>query len=128
MEFSFDSFPWHDARLMELLVDRRHPGENDEVCLKVIWPEGGGASVHFRDCYAMSAEMNFGIISDEQIACAEIVNNDAALTSVKRRWKDVGVCLHDLRCYKFEMSSTGSIIKIYARVLAIDFCEQAQMM
>ena len=42
MNVDFDSFPWHDAELKELLVDRREAGERDEVHLRVEWPQGGG--------------------------------------------------------------------------------------
>jgi hypothetical protein len=31
MNVTFDALPWHDAQLLEILIDRRRPGECDEV-------------------------------------------------------------------------------------------------
>ena len=68
MNVDFDSFPWHDAELKELLVDRREAGERDEVHLRVEWPQGGEATFVFHDCYAMIANMNFGIIPFDELS------------------------------------------------------------
>lgn len=114
MNADFDSLPWHDAELLELLVDRRHAGECDEVRLRVVWPQSGEASLVFRNCYAMTADMCFGIIATERIDCASLVKDDPGLTSIRDRWKSLGVPLELLDCYRIQMSSTGSVIQIYA--------------
>jgi len=111
---SFDSLPWHDAELLELTIDRRNPGVRDEVRLQVIWPDGGRATLLFRDCYAVTAEMNFGIIGEERIASASLIEDDPSLTSIRNRWRPLGVSLNMLRCYRLEMSSTSSLLRIYA--------------
>jgi hypothetical protein len=119
MSCSFDSLPWHDAELLELLVDRRAPGERDEVCIRVAWPQGEKATLLFRDCYGLSADMNFGVIAEERIANALVVLDDPGLKSIRERWKLVGVELDLLRCYQIETSSTASFIRIYAKQMDI---------
>ena len=114
MNATFDSFPWHDAELKELLVDRRESGERDVVQLLVAWPQGGESIFMFHDCYAMTATMNFGIIATESIGNASLVTDDENLLSIRERWRPSGVSLEALRCYRFDMSSTGSDIRIYA--------------
>jgi hypothetical protein len=115
MTGSFDSLPWHDAELLELSIDRRRPGARDEVRLQVVWPDGGEATLLFRDCYAMTAEMNFGVIAEERIAGASLIDDDPGLTSIRDRWKQLGASLDVLRCYRLETSSTSSVIRIYAK-------------
>ncbi len=114
MNDSFNTLPWHDAELREMVIDRRHAGECDEVRLHVAWPQGDAATVLFRDCYGMTAEMNFGIIAEERIASAVLIENDLGLISIRERWQLLGVSLDQLRCYRIETASTFSILKIYA--------------
>ena len=111
----FSCLPWHDAELLELSVDRRNAGERDEVRMRVVWPQGNEASLVFHDCYAMTAEMNFGVIAEERIANASVIEDDPGLTSLRDRWKPLGVPLEMLRCYRLETSSTSSVIRIYAK-------------
>lgn len=111
----FHSLPWHDAELLELLVDRRNAGARDEVRLRVAWPQGNEVTLLFRDCYAMTAEMNFGVIAKERIASASLIDDNPGLASIRDRWKPLGVSLNLLRCYGLEMSSTSSVIRIYAK-------------
>lgn len=115
MNATFDSFPWHDAQLKEILVDRRKPGDRDVVQMLVAWPEGGESEFVFHDCYAMTANMYFGVIAEESIAYALLIADDEGLLSVRERWRLVGVSLEELRCYHFELSSTGSEIRVYAQ-------------
>lgn len=119
MNEKFSSLPWHDAELRELLIDRRNAGERDEVQVRVAWPHGGEAMLLFRDCYAMTAEMNFGVIAEERIASAAVIDDDPGLRSIQDRWKPLGVSLEGLRCYRLETSSTCSVIKIFAKKFEI---------
>jgi hypothetical protein len=63
----------------------------------------------------MTANMYFGVIATERIGNASIVVNDKDLLSIRERWRQFGVSLEELRCYSFELSSTGSDIRIYAQ-------------
>ena len=111
----FNSLPWHGAELLELLVDGRKAGERDEVRLRVAWPQGDEATLLFRDCYALTAEMNFGVIAEERIASASMIDDDLGLVSIRDRWKPLAVSLEMLRCYRLETCSTFSVIRIYAK-------------
>lgn len=115
MNDTFNSLPWHDAELLELLIDRRNPGERDEVRVRVAWPHGSEATLLFRDCYAMTAEMNFGVIAEERIASAGLIDDEPGLRSIRVRWEPLGVSLEGLHCYRLETSSTCSVIRIYAK-------------
>ena len=115
MNATFDSLPWHDAALLELSFDRRNAGTCDEVRLRVEWPHGEEAELLFRDCYAMSAEMNFGIIATELIGSAKLDDDDLNLAAIRDQWKSLGVSLELLSCFCFDMSSTGSVLRIYAK-------------
>ncbi|TWB01872.1 hypothetical protein [Bradyrhizobium stylosanthis] len=114
MADSFNSLPWHDAQLLELTIDRRNPGARDEVRVQVIWPDGGHATLFFRDCYAVTADMNFGINADELILSASLIEDDPGLASIRNKWGPRGVTLEMLRCYRLETSSTASVLRIYA--------------
>lgn len=114
MKTNFDALPWHDASFLELSIDRRDPGEHDEIHVHVVWPDGNAAILIFSDCYALSAEMNFGVIADEQVANAEIVEDDPGLAVIRERWGRLGVVLDQMHCYQIETASTASVIKIYA--------------
>lgn len=120
MNGSFDALPWHDAVLLWICIDRRNAGERDEVRFRVRWPHGDEVLLLFRDCYAMTAEMNFGVIAEEAIASAELIESDPALASIRERWKSIGVSLEELRCYAIRMASTSSVIKIYAKQFEMD--------
>jgi len=111
----FNSLPWHDAELLELMVDRRSAGDRDEVRLRVAWPQGDEVTLLFRDCYAMTAEMNFGVIAEERITSGSLIDDDPGLTSIRDRWEPLGVSLDMLRCYRLETSATSSVIRIYAK-------------
>jgi hypothetical protein len=111
---SFDDLPWHDAELLEISIDRRSPGVRDQVRLQVAWPDRNTATLVFRNCYAMLANMNFGIVADERILNASQVDDDAELIALRQRWGSLGVSLDMMRCYRLETSSTASVIRIYA--------------
>lgn len=119
MNTAFNSLPWHDAALLEMSVDRRNAGARDEVRLQVAWPHGEEATFVFRDCYALTADMTFGIIATERIGSAKLDDDDPNLASIRDQWKSIGVPLDLLNCYRLEMSSTGSVIRIYAKQFEI---------
>lgn len=72
MTVNFNDFPWHDASLQSIYIDRQKPGEQDVVKLSIDWPDGHSSStIEFHDCYAFAANMNFGIVACESILTAE---------------------------------------------------------
>jgi hypothetical protein len=115
MTTPFEELPWHDAELRAFSVDRSEPGIADQVRLFVAWPDGSESEVLFSDCYAMTAEMNFGVIARETISGARISRDTSALVALKMRWANIGVALDDLLCFEIETSSTASTLQICAK-------------
>ncbi len=116
----FQQLNWHDSVLLNLTIDRRAPGERDEVLLLIEWIDGRKQLVRFTNCYAMEAQMNFGVIAEESILRAGCVSESPRLTEIRGRWNKLGVDLSDLLCFEIETSSTGSKIGIYAKVFVTE--------
>ncbi len=88
--------------------------EKKTITLSIIWPEDESSSrIEFYDCYALNANMNFGIVACETILTAECLTNSEELDSIRKEWSEVGISLENLKCYKIITNSTGSIISIY---------------
>ncbi len=111
---AFDALEWHDAVLLSLNIDRRIPGERDEVVLLVEWPDGRKQKVRFTGCYALDAQMNFGVIAPESIRAARCIADASKLAEMRQRWTALGIDLGDLRCFEITTSSTASELRIYA--------------
>ncbi len=110
----FDALEWHDSVLLRLNIDRRAPGERDEIVLVVEWPDGRVQSVRFTDCYALNAQMNFGVMAPESIRTARCIADAPALAEMRQRWMALGIELDDLRCFEITTNSTASELRIYA--------------
>lgn len=115
MNSDFMNLPWHDAEILSLYIDRRDAGARDMVCMEIEWPIGGESEVVFFDCYAMSAEMNFGVLAPESILKVGVLDECAELTQIRSKWARVGVDLHGLRCFSIETNTTASKILIFAK-------------
>ncbi|MBZ4421418.1 hypothetical protein [Myxococcus sp. RHSTA-1-4] len=112
---AFGALEWHDALLLSLNIDRRTPGERDEVVLLVEWPDGRKQKVRFMDCYALDSQMNFGVVAPESIRTARCLADTPKLADMRHRWRALGIELEDLRCFEFTTNSTASEVRVYAR-------------
>jgi hypothetical protein len=119
MNDCFNSLLWHDSELLEIHIDRRRPGHVDDVRIEVSWSDGTRSVIVFSSCYAMTADMNFGIIAEERILAGSESKDDPGLEAIKRKWAPLGVSLEGLRCFRIETASTGSVLKIYAMHCAV---------
>lgn len=115
IEQRFEALDWHDTLLLSLSIDRRAPGERDEVVLLVRWLDDREQRIRFSDCYSLDAQMNFGVVAPELIRAAHCTSDSPQLAAVRQRWATVGVELGDLRCFEIFTSSTASAIRICAR-------------
>lgn len=115
MTQAFDDLPWHDAVILGIDIDRRRPGEVDEVVITVVWPDETRSTIRFTDCYALDARMNFGVVASESVRSAEEIDDDDVLVAVRSKWSRLGVDLSDVKCFAFETNSTASHIRVYAR-------------
>ncbi len=110
----FDSLNWHDAELRRIIVDR----EGDSVVLVVRWPDADGGEqeyLEFIDCYALKADMNFGMIPPDYVLEATCTASDTELAWIIAQWAKMGLDLTGLRCYSILTNSTSSNVKIYAK-------------
>ena len=116
MNDKFDNFMWHDAILKSIFIDRRNPGQQDSVTILVEWPGNMQSSLlEFYDCYALSATMNFGVIASESILEATCVTDSQEIQNLRKKWKNIGVDINHLNCYRIVTNSTNSIIEIYSK-------------
>ena len=115
MSTTFQTLPWHDAQLLNISIDRRQPGDHDEIHMNIVWPSGSESICSFRDCYAAVLHMNFGVVAGEFISSARSSCDDPLLLSTRQKWAKVGVALDDLVCFEIETSSTNSTIKVLAK-------------
>ncbi len=115
MNVIFNDLPWHDAILKNIEIDRRTPGEQDIIELLVAWPNYNYNSiVEFFDCYAFTANMNFGVIACETIMTAECLYESEELKSIRDLWLKVNVDLQDLKHFKIITNSTNSVVNIFS--------------
>ena len=114
MSIDFNDLPWHDANLQSIYMDRRNPGEQDCVKLLIDWPNDTSSTIEFHDCYAFTANMNFGIVAPESILTAECVIDSKELILIREEWLKVGINLEKLKDFNLLTNSTNSIIRIFA--------------
>ena len=110
----FSDLPWHDAELLNIAIDRRNPGENDQVVVEVGWSNGEQDTLVFCNCYGLEAKMNFGVIAAESILNASAIDSSNELTEIREKWAKIGVDLALLKCFEIRTNSTSSIVRIYA--------------
>jgi hypothetical protein len=115
VEQAFEALEWHDAVLLSLSIDRRAPGKRDEVVLLAEWTDGRKQKVRFADCYALDAQVNFGVMAPESIRTARCIADTPKLAEMRQRWTTLGVELEDLRCFEITTNSTASDIRVYAK-------------
>ncbi|MFI0436063.1 MAG: hypothetical protein ACH350_10155 [Parachlamydiaceae bacterium] len=115
MNTNFNDLSWHDANLQFISIDRQKPGEQDVIKLLIDWPDNAGSSsIEFYDCYALTMNMNFGIVASESISTAECFTNSIELDFIRKEWSKVGVDLENLKFFKFTTNSTNNTIHIFS--------------
>lgn len=112
---NFDELNWHDSILKNISIDRSNPGIIDSISLEIVWsPDFQSKTLIFQNVYWANLNLNFGIVADESIMNAYILNEDDQ--DFKRhiyKWKDLIPDIK-LKMYKVQLNSTSSEIKIIA--------------
>ena len=96
----FDDLMWHDATLLWIELDRRDPGNRDEIGLVVEWPDGQRNRLVFTDCYLLEARMHFGIIASESILSATCSADAPEVDNVREMCRRYGGDFTDLHRWK----------------------------
>ncbi|WP_059359076.1 hypothetical protein [Parachlamydia acanthamoebae] len=115
MNINFNDLPWHDANLKYIHIDRSDPDNQDIVKILVEWPDGLASIIEFHDCYALKANMNFGIVANESILAAECLMDSDELNLIHNKWLKMGAKLKSLKCFSINTNSTNSTIDIFAK-------------
>ena len=115
---NINEFPWHDAILSNIAIDRRSPGINDTVKFEIQWPGiPRPSTLIFQDVYWVEMKLNFGIVAEETILTAiEMNEDDIDLQKFYSTWKGQFDTVK-LKVFKFILNSTASEIKIMAKAL-----------
>lgn len=114
MNREFNNFPWHDAEILSILIDRANAGKQDVIRLSMRWPNESESTIVFTDCYAIYAMMNFGVIAPDTVLVADVIASRDDVEAIRQQWSHVGVDLAGLKCYQIETSSTASKLLVYA--------------
>ena len=117
---SLFDYPWHDAIIKEIHIDRSNPGNSDEIVMIIIWPDDKESTVRFTDVYYAQLSLNFGVIADECISDVDYISNeDKDVVTFLDTWRGVVDNLEKLLFIKITTRSTSSLIKIFARKMVI---------
>ena len=112
----FNDYYWHDAVIKDIKVDRNNPGINDVIFIDIEWGEKREkATLIFEEVYWLNMNLNFGIIADETILQAKLLDHDNKdLSNFYSQWNGI---LNDvkLNTFQIDLNSTGGQIKIIAK-------------
>lgn len=116
---NFNNLNWHDSIIEEIIIDRTNPGKNDTIQIVIIWPNGKGNLISFKDVYWANLDMNFGVISSESILSAFSEGKEhKTIVDFYKRWKGM-IDDINLNYYEIETSSTRSKIRVIAKRIEI---------
>ena len=118
MILDFLSAPWHDSEIVDIAIDRSHPGVKDSIVITINWADDGYTSkLVFENVYYVSLSLNLGIVcGDKGEPIDNVVNeheNNALIFSIKEKWNHEIDNIH-LEYYRINTSSTNSSIIIVA--------------
>ncbi len=114
-EFDFNNMEWHDAILSRININREDPGHTDILELFIQWPDEKKSLLIFRDVYLALMRLNFGVVSDESIYDASLLEEDTLEKQVLiAKWKPHYPGIEAVKCYEIRTNSTNSNIQIFA--------------
>ncbi|WP_306353298.1 hypothetical protein [Flavobacterium sp. '19STA2R22 D10 B1'] len=117
----FNLLEWHDATLKCINIDRSNPGYNDSIEIDIVWPSGGENKLIFKDVYSANFSLNFGVIAEESILGASIIDNsNVEIIKIKEKWSKLYDGIKDLYGFEIKTASTASNIKIFALSFSLE--------
>lgn len=112
---NFNNLDWHDSVMKKIIIDRDTPGINDHIQIDIIWPNETDSIIIFKDVYWADFNMNFGIVSTENILKAHSEGRDnEVVKDIYLKWKGY-IDNIDLNYYEINLNSTSSRIRIVSR-------------
>ncbi len=112
---NFNDVEWHDSIIKKILIDRNNPGNIDSIEFEIEWINQKIERLIFSGVYWANLSLNFGIIAEESILNAYVIdNNDKDLAHLNERWKN-SINISELRVFILNLNSTGGTIKIIAK-------------
>lgn len=106
---------WHDAALLSVEIDRRDPGERDELALAVRWPSERTSRVVFFGCNAIAIQMHGGYLGPDCILNAWESESGDLLRDVLATWaRYPGGLTVSLKQFRVETNTTGGTITVVA--------------
>lgn len=109
-------YPWHDAILKEIRIDRSNPGNDDTITMIVIWDTGVESTFSFKDVYYAKLNLNFGVIADECISdVIYLPKSSDDVVSFIRKWEKLVPDIGEILFVEIKTISTASSIRIFAK-------------
>lgn len=115
MEKKFSELEWHDAIIKSIVIDRNEAGIKDTIELNIFWPSETESKIIFKDVYFANLALNFGVIAEETIMDASIINSsDIDIIKIKNKWSKYFDGINNIHGFEILTASTVSSIRIYA--------------
>lgn len=111
----FNNLNWHDAILNFVSIDRTNAGYNDNIELIITWQSGRSSKLIFKDVYRADISMNFGVIAEEAIRDATILEkSDDDLLNIINKWQKHYENIINIHGFEITTISTSSRLRIFA--------------
>lgn len=112
---NFNELEWHDAILKKIIIDKDDNINSDTIEMYIIWPSGIENKLIFKDVYYANLSLNFGIIGEDTIREASLIeSSDNDIINVKRVWEKHYEGINKIKGFKILTNSTASTIKIFS--------------
>lgn len=109
---NFNELPWHDAKLVDVQVDRC----KDRLSISVCWPdddEGCITVIQFVQCYLLKCNLNFAVAPPDHILEATCSKTSPSLEEFKSVWNGL-IDLSSLKYFSIQTNSSNSLMEILA--------------
>jgi hypothetical protein len=117
---NFIEYPWHDAILKEIRIDRSNPGYDDTITMIIIWDSGNESKIAFKNVYYAQLNLNFGVIADECISEVKyLAKHDEEVLFFIKKWELLIPNIKELFFLEIRTSSTGSCIRIFTKEIEV---------
>lgn len=112
---NFNELEWHDAIIKNIIIDRGNAGNDDTIEMWIVWPSEKKSKIIFKDVYKADLSLNFGIVAEETIYNAFLIDDyDKEIIDIRKTWEKYYEEISKIRGFKILTTSTASTIKIFS--------------